>query len=630
MFDDTAKREIERPNSMALIKPMEIIAIARRLGLPLRSFALLLVVNVLSICFEVAAIAVLLPVFELLRSGKVDAIAKMQGKHWELMREFSGYVGIPISLGLLLSASFGFILLRQLFRYYAARYNGMVERSMANNLRQRVFSRFLVAETALQDQAQVGTLVPLLQGELRRGLDVFLALTQSISVVFQILAYFGALFLVSPIMSILCVGVMVLASLFAQGSLGEIKRRGAAMTDMNKRIAAFMVERLQHARLIRLSNTEKSETKAFDRLSRRLADASLQQQLINTRMQLILEPAAVGIGYLTVFVGGQIFGIGIDRVGLFAIVLIRLVPSLRNILTQYSRIVGQMPSLEWLDSYMKEIVQAREPKGGALLLERLDDGIRFDHVSFSYSTSDTPALWDVTFDIAAHRMTALVGPSGAGKSTVIDLLPRLRDPSAGTIRLDGVPITEYSTASLRAGIAFVPQQPQIFDISVAEHIRYGKEDATDAEVREAARLAGALDFIERLPKGFDTVLGDDGRRLSGGQRQRLDIARALVRRAPVLILDEPTSALDAEAESAFREALRTLRAETSLTIIVIAHRLSTIADADQIIVMDQGHVTAVGTHEVLMAGGGWYADAYRMQHGVSRGIRPQFRQTTAV
>jgi ATP-binding cassette, subfamily B, bacterial MsbA len=293
--------------------------------------------------------------------------------------------------------------------------------------------------------------------------------------------------------------------------------------------------------------------------------------------------------------------------------LIRLVPVVLHAISDYSNIVGKWPSVEKVDGSLRELFEAREPRGGDTTFSRLDQGISYDHVSFTYGSGDTPALHDVTATILAHRMCALVGRSGAGKSTLVDLLPRLRELTAGTIRFDGIPITEFTTDSLRAGIAFVPQQPQIFNISAAEHIRYGKEGATDEEVREAARLAGALDFIEALPGGFDCPLGDGGNRLSGGQRQRLDIARALVRRAPILILDEPTSALDADAEAAFRDALRTLRSETNLTIIVIAHRLSTIADADQIVVLQQGHVESVGSHAELMAAGGWYARAHAQQ-----------------
>jgi ABC-type multidrug transport system fused ATPase/permease subunit len=274
-----------------------------------------------------------------------------------------------------------------------------------------------------------------------------------------------------------------------------------------------------------------------------------------------------------------------------------------------------------LDGFLIEIGKASESKGGPLRFEGLTENIEFDDVSFSYGNKGSPALTGVKLNIPARKMTAVVGPSGAGKSTLIDLLPRFRAPATGEIRFDGIAINQFSTSSLRAGIAFVPQQPQIFNISAAEHIRYGKEDASVAEMREAARLAGALTFIEELPDGFDTPLGEGGRRLSGGQRQRLDIARALVRRAPILILDEPSSAVDADAEVAFRDALCGLRRATKLSIIVIAHRLSTIADADQIIVLEGGTVRESGTHGELLSKCGWYANAYRAQHGISGNLQ---------
>src|SRR5690606_11715356 len=173
---------------------------------------------------------------------------------------------------------------------------------------------------------------------------------------------------------------------------------------------------------------------------------------------------------------------------------------------------------------------------------------------------------------------AIVGPSGAGKSTLIDLLPRLREPTSGTIFLDDTPITEFSVVSLRSGIAYVPQTPILFNESIADHIRLGKPDATADEVRVAAELAGADEFIRALPNAYDTVIGESGIRLSGGQRQRLDLARALVRSAYILILDEPTSNLDAESEENFRRTLLQLRKRSNTTVIVVAHRLSTIMD----------------------------------------------------
>ena len=198
---------------------------------------------------------------------------------------------------------------------------------------------------------------------------------------------------------------------------------------------------------------------------------------------------------------------------------------------------------------------------------------------------------------------------------MIDMIPRLRRPDKGQILLDDVSIDEFALDKLRSGISSAPQMPQIFNVSVAEHIRYGKADASMDEVKAAAELANAANFINELPNGYDTTLGESGVHLSGGQRQRIDLARALVRRAPILLLDEPTSNQDADSEALFREALLKIRAETDITIIVIAHRLSTVAMADKIVVLQSGAITSEGSHQKLLLEDGWYAQAFLKQKG---------------
>ncbi|MCD1265086.1 ABC transporter ATP-binding protein [Shinella sumterensis] len=227
-----------------------------------------------------------------------------------------------------------------------------------------------------------------------------------------------------------------------------------------------------------------------------------------------------------------------------------------------------------------------------------DATITFRNVRFGYTDSDT-ILKDVSFTAEGGRTTALVGPSGAGKSTVISLIPRFYDPAAGEILIDGQDIAHVTKQSLRNAIAYVSQQPYLFEGTIRDNIRYGRPDATDAEIEEAARHAYAHDFILAQPLGYDTPVGENGVTLSGGQRQRLSIARALVRNAPILLLDEATSALDTESEQAVQKALD--EAMSGRTVVVIAHRLSTVVRADKIIVMQAGQVVEEGTHTALAA-----------------------------
>ena len=257
----------------------------------------------------------------------------------------------------------------------------------------------------------------------------------------------------------------------------------------------------------------------------------------------------------------------------------------------------------WLD---RESAERDEPNATPARFER---DLLFDRVRFSYGDEDV--LTDVSFRVNKGQVVAIVGPSGAGKSTMLELVPRFHDPTGGEIRLDGVPLPRLTRSSLRQAIGLVSQETVVLNDTVHANIGYGRPGATREHVRDAARAANALEFIDKLPDGFDTVLGERGTRLSGGQRQRVAIARALLRDPPLLILDEATSALDTESERLVQEAIDRLMKDR--TVLVVAHRLATVQHADEIVVLDNGRIVEQGPHAALLAKGGLYRRLYDLQ-----------------
>ncbi|MGL5769914.1 MAG: ATP-binding cassette domain-containing protein, partial [Plesiomonas shigelloides] len=288
--------------------------------------------------------------------------------------------------------------------------------------------------------------------------------------------------------------------------------------------------------------------------------------------------------------------------------LLRPLKSLTNVNAQFQRGMAACQTLFTI------LDMEPEKDDGTRRLERAKGDIEFRNVTFTYPTKDTPALKNISFTVPAGKTVALVGRSGSGKSTIANLLTRFYDIQAGEILMDGHELREYQLSDLRNQVALVSQQVHLFNDTVANNIAYARTDVYSREqVEQAAEIAHASEFIQKMDQGFDTLVGENGVLLSGGQRQRIAIARALLRDCPILILDEATSALDTESERAIQAALDEL--QKNRTALVIAHRLSTIENADEILVVDEGEIVERGKHADLLARNGAYAQLHRMQFG---------------
>lgn len=568
----------------------------------------------LGIGFEAGALAMLLPIIEFIQSGGSNVIIDTSKWHWNLLAESYACLGLEANLGVLLVTSFTLIVFRQILLYSHNLYRQITMRRLERNIRNTAFDYLLYARMSMHDRLLAGDFVNNFMTETPSAVHGAYGFVDLIGYASITLFYVGAMFFLSVEMTLICVVINVAAGYAMRSLMSRSRRVGEELVNANASTSRHLMERLKSIRLVRLGSMETAEISSIRQLTAGQLSRVIGLVRIHALLSAFIDPIVIMIGFTLIYIGVTYLSIEMSLLSVFLIILLRLLPPTKNAIGKYQEVLGRLGSMKSIDDQLRELLDAKEISGGSHKFSGVESSIRFQDVSFNYSeATDQSALSGIDAEIPASKMTALVGPSGAGKSTFIDLLPRLRDANQGQVAFDGVDIREFDLESLRAGIAFVAQTPQLFNVTVSEHIGYGMQNVDPKMVEQAARLGGAHDFIAELPDGYETLIGENGDRLSGGQRQRLDLARALAREAKILILDEPTSALDAVSEEIFRNALREIRRKSDTTVFVIAHRLSTVQDADKIIVLIDGKVSAVGTHNELIQNGGWYADAYHSQ-----------------
>lgn len=510
----------------------------------------------------------------------------------------------------------GLIFMRGLTNFVSAYCLAWVSGKVVMTMRQRVFKHLMFMPVTFFDQNSSGKLLSritydseqvasasanALQSVVREGFYILFLITTMFYYSWRLSL---VLFLIGPVIAVL---IRVVSKRFRrlsrgmQESMGNMTESAEQMLRGHKVVLSFGGQQVEEARFIRTSNDMRRKGMKMT------AASAISDPIIQVIASLALA--------VVLFLAGSPDIMGSDlTAGEFAAVIgalmgiLRPLKTLTNVNAQFQRGMAACQTLFTLFDLPPE------KDNGTFTTERANGDIRFENVTFTYFGKEVPALKNISFHLPAGKTVALVGRSGSGKSTIANLITRFYDIDSGTILLDGKNIQDYRLNNLREQCAIVSQQVHLFNDTVANNIAYAAQDKFSREqIERAAQAAYAMEFIEKLPQGLDTVIGENGVNLSGGQRQRLAIARALLRNSPVLVLDEATSALDTESERAIQAALDEL--QKNRTVLVIAHRLSTIEKADEILVVDHGEIIERGSHQALLNQNGAYKQLHSLQFG---------------
>jgi ATP-binding cassette, subfamily B, bacterial MsbA len=503
---------------------------------------------------------------------------------------------------------------RALFNYLAQVYTEFSQLHLTDRLHKRIFEQLQAVSLSYFSNSNSGELINTITSEIERFKQVFNGSSFLFTRTLAILVYLVSMLLISWQLTIVAFLLFGLMAVGLSTANKRVREDSFEVSTANGDFTTVAIELIGGMRTVWAFGTQDYERRRYYRASERIVSSSAKM----VRLWAMVKPLAEGLATTILIVmilvafNGSITNGALPVASLltFLFILIRLVPFIQDV----NAIVAVLNSLHGSREKIAEVLRTDNKtyfQNGTIEFTGLKRSIELIDVDFRYD-DDRPILKNITLSIERGRVTALVGASGAGKTTLADLIARFYDPTAGSISIDGIDLSELEIDSFRRKLAVVSQDTFIFNTSVRNNIAYGTATATDSEIYRAAELANALEFIQEMPQGFETMLGERGVRLSGGQRQRIAIARALLRDPEILILDEATSALDSVSERSIQESIEQL--SLGRTTIAIAHRLSTISKANKVVVLDRGRIVEQGTYQELLHQRQHLWKYHQMQH----------------
>jgi len=573
----------------------------------------LIIITILSILcgfVQFVSLGTLIPIVSIISTGQEPV-----GDLWNIVKNFFGIFSIELNLLNLLVILTIVFLSGQLLVFIKQTLQINLRFQFVRDIKNHVYNQLLHADLSYHNSAKAGNFLDTILIETERAGSGLFTITQIFSDIIMVIAYLLMLVYISANLMIICfltVGIMLF---FINKMLEKSKIFGEKIVVMNTEINEYTSERINLLKLIKANSSEDLELSLFSKITDRFRVVNAKFVLNGYRIDLAFQSIMFTVAILIVFLSISVFHLSVGLITVFLFTLLQLMNPLRSINVQRHDLTGMVASLSHVDKILIEAKEKTTLFDGEQKFTGFQKAIGLKNVSYSY-LPDKPVLQNINLTVNKNEFVAFVGPSGGGKSTLVDLLMRLNHPTRGTIEIDGINLKDFNAKSYHTKVGLVSQDIFIFHEDVLFNICYGVEEVSLERAQSAAKIAYAHDFIEQLPRGYQTQLGDRGVKLSGGQKQRIALARAIYKNPDILILDEATSALDTESEKIIQSSINAIKHK--YTIIVVAHRLSTIEDADKIFVIENGSILESGSHNSLLESVGTYAKYYTMQHGETK------------